>query len=104
MKEHFQKLKSVIPEKEKGEKEIKVELDPGEPNRPREENQPAAHLLQTRNGTLRWPSPSLTCGPHLPVVFNLRPFLSPATVSSNPRSPINSITPGINQRTPGGYK
>jgi hypothetical protein len=56
MKELFQNSNQIFPEKEKGEKEIKVELDPGEPNRPREENQPAAHLLQTRNGTLRWPS------------------------------------------------
>jgi hypothetical protein len=41
-----------FPEKEKKEKEeIKVKLDPGEPNRPREESQPAAHFLQTRTGT-----------------------------------------------------
>jgi hypothetical protein len=51
MKEPFYKLKSEIQKKEKEKEEIKVKLDLGELIRPREENQPAAHFLQTRTGT-----------------------------------------------------
>jgi hypothetical protein len=52
MKEPFSNSNQISRKGKKKEKEeIKVKLDPGEPNRPREESQPAAHFLQTRTGT-----------------------------------------------------
>jgi hypothetical protein len=96
----FSKLKSEFPEKEKEKEEIKIKSDLGETFRPNRETSPRPTQPLNRNGTLQWPSPSLTCGPHLPVVFNLQPFLSPATVSSNPHSPFNSFTPHSNRRIP----
>jgi hypothetical protein len=39
----FSKLKSEFQKKKRRKQIKKNDLDPGEPNRPREENQPAAH-------------------------------------------------------------
>jgi hypothetical protein len=44
MKEHFQKLKSDFPEKEKGEGRNKNELDPRGNLSAQPRNQPVAHL------------------------------------------------------------
>jgi hypothetical protein len=63
MKEPFYKLKSEIQKKKKEKEEIKVKLDLGELIRPREENQPAAHYLQTRTGTPAFSPPRRQVGP-----------------------------------------